>query len=151
MLNVLLPILFALNPGDPIKVHVSENDTKIESRSVNFGVKETVEELLANQGYTPVDDTAVGMDVWVSVDTFYSPQQILNIFGMKWLRKDYVVETSICIGSGCFSGKGERRTYVFAMFLDVENNEVPLNRKAFSKALEASLRETVKFKNKKQQ
>jgi hypothetical protein len=151
MLNVLLPILFALNPGDPIKVHVSENDTKIESRSVNFGVKETVEELLANQGYTPVDDTVVGMDVWVSVDTFYSPQQILNIFGMKWLRKDYVVETSICIGSGCFSGKGERRTYVFAMFLDVENNEVPLNRKAFSKALEASLRETVKFKNKKQQ
>jgi hypothetical protein len=151
MLNVLLPILFTLNPGDPIKVHVSENDTKIESRSVNFGVKETVEELLSNKGYTPVDDTAVGMDVWVSVDTFYSPQQILNIFGMKWLRKDYVVETSICIGSGCFSGKGERRTYVFAMFLDVENNEVPLNRKAFSKALEASLRENVKFENKKQQ
>jgi hypothetical protein len=151
MLNVLLPILFALNPGDPIKVHVSENDTKIESRSVNFGVKETVEELLSNQGYTPVDDTAFGMDVWVSVDTFYSPQQILNIFGMKWLRKDYVVETSICMGSGCFSGKGERRTYVFAMFLDVENNEVPLNRKAFSKALEASLRENVKFENKKQQ
>jgi hypothetical protein len=151
MLNVLLPILFALNPGDPIKVHVSENKTKIESRSVNFGVKETVEELLSNQGYTPVDDTAIGIDVWVSVDTFYSPQQILNIFGIKWLRKDYVVETSICMGSGCFSGKGERKTYVFAMFLDVENNEVPLNRKAFSKALEASLRENVKFENKKQQ
>jgi hypothetical protein len=151
MLNVLLPILFALNPGDPIKVHVSENKTKIESRSVNFGVKETVEELLSNQGYTPVDDTAIGIDVWVSVDTFYSPQQILNIFGIKWLRKDYVVETSICMGSGCFSGKGERKTYVFAMFLDVENNEVPLNRKAFSKALEASLRKNVKFENKKQQ
>jgi hypothetical protein len=151
MLNVLLTILFALNPGDPIKVHVSENKTKIESRSVNFGVKETVEELLSNQGYTPVDDTAIGIDVWVSVDTFYSPQQILNIFGIKWLRKDYVVETSICMGSGCFSGKGERKTYVFAMFLDVENNEVPLNRKAFSKALEASLRKNVKFENKKQQ
>ena len=151
MLNVLLPILFALTPNDPIKVHVYENEQKIESRSVTFGVKETVEEILANQGYTPVDDTAVGMDVWVGIDSIYSPQQMLNIVGMKWLRKDYVVETSICMGSGCFSGKGERRTYVFAMFLDVENNEVPLNRKAFSKALEASLRETVKFKNKKQQ
>ena len=151
MLNVLLPILFALNPGDPIKVHVSENKTKIESRSVNFGVKETVEELLSNQGYTPVDDTAIGIDVWVSVDTFYSPQQILNIFGTKWLRKDYVVTTSMCIGSGCFEGVGERRTFIFAMFLDVENNEVPLNRKAFSKALEASLKETVKFKTTKQQ
>jgi hypothetical protein len=151
MLNVLLPILFTLNPGDPIKVHVSENDTKIESRSVNFGVKETVEELLSNQGYTPVDDTAIGIDVWVSVDTFYSPQQILNIFGTKWLRKDYVVTTSICIGGGCFEGVGERRTFIFAMFLDVENNEVPLNRKAFSKALETSLKETVKFKTTKQQ
>ena len=151
MLNVLLPILFALTPNDPIKVHVYENEQKIESRSVTYGVKETVEEILANQGYTPVDDTAVGMDVWVGIDSIYSPQQIINIFGLKWLRKDYVVETSICIGSGCFQGKGMRRTYIFAAFLDVENSEVPLNRKSFSKALEASLRETAKFENKKQQ
>lgn len=150
MLNVLLPILFALTPNDPIKVHVYDNEQKIESRSVTFGVKETVEEILSNQGYTPVDDTAVGMDVWVSIDSIYSPQQIINIFGLKWLRKDYVVETSICIGSGCFKGKGMRRTYIFAAFLDVENNEVPLNRKSFSKALEASLRETAKFENNKQ-
>jgi hypothetical protein len=64
------------------------------------------------------------------------------------LRKDYIVETSICIGSGCFKGKGERRTFIFAMFLEVEGNEIPLNRKAFSKALESSLKETVKFKTK---
>jgi len=151
MLNILLPVLLSLTPIDPVKVHVYESDKKIESRSITFGVKETVEEILSNQGYTPVDDTAFGMDVWVGIDSFYSPQQMLNIFGLKWLRKDYVVETSICMGSGCFEGRGERRTYVFAAFLDVENNEVPLNRKAFSKALEASLRETAKFENKKQQ
>lgn len=151
MLNVLLPILFSLTPIDPVKVHVYENEQKIEDRSVTFGVKETVEEILSNQGYTPVADTVEGMDVWVGIDSIYSPQQIINIFGLKWLRKDYVVETSICIGSGCFKGKGIRRTYIFAAFLDVENNEVPLNRKSFSKALEASLRETAKFENKKQQ
>lgn len=154
MISTLLSLVFALTPQgpiNPVKVHVYESDKKIESRSVTFGVKETVEELLANQGYTPVDDTAFGMDVWVGVDSISSPQQILNIFGTKWLRKDYVVTTSMCIGSGCFEGVGERRTFIFAMFLDVENNEVPLNRKAFSKALEASLKETVKFKTKKQQ
>jgi hypothetical protein len=150
MLNVLLPILFSLTSIDPVKVHVYENKQKIEDRNVTFGVKETVEEILSNQGYTPVADTADGMDVWVGIDSIYSPQQIINIFGLKWLRKDYVVETSICIGSGCFKGKGIRRTYIFAAFLDVENNEVPLNRKSFSKALEASLRETAKFENKKQ-
>ena len=64
--------------------------------------------------------------------------------GIQWLRKDYIVKTSVCIGSGCFEGVGERRTFVFAMFLNVENNEVPLNRKAFSKALQTSLKNTTK-------
>ena len=151
MLSLLSSLLFLIQPN-PIKVHVNNGSSikKIETRDVTFGVKETVEEILSNQGYTPVNDTMEGMDVWVSIDSIYSPQQILNIVGMKWLRKDYVVETSICIGSGCFNGKGERSTFIFAAFLDVENNEIPLNRKAFSKALEASLRETAKFKNKQQ-
>ena len=151
MLSLLSSLLFLIQPT-PIKVHVNNGSSikKIETRDVTFGVKETVEEILSNQGYTPVNDTMEGMDVWVSIDSIYSPQQILNIVGMKWLRKDYVVETSICIGSGCFNGKGERSTFIFAAFLDVENNEIPLNRKAFSKALEASLRETAKLKNKQQ-
>lgn len=152
MLNILLSILFLFDLT-PIKVHVSNSSSikKIESRDVTFGVKENVEELLTEKGYNPVNDTIDGMDVWVNIDSIYSPQQVLNIFGMKWLRKDYVVETSICIGSSCFKGKSIRKTYIFAAFLDVENNEIPLNRKAFSKALEASLKETVKFKKQKQQ
>ena len=151
MLSLLSSLLFLIQPT-PIKVHVNNGSSikKIETRDVTFGVKETIEEILSGQGYTPVDNTMEGMDVWVSIDSIYSPQQILNIVGMKWLRKDYVVETSICIGSGCFNGKGERSTFIFAAFLDVENNEIPLNRKAFSKALEASLRETAKLKNKQQ-
>jgi hypothetical protein len=64
--------------------------------------------------------------------------------GIQWLKKDYIVETSLCIGSGCFKAVGERKTFVFAMFLNVENNEVPLNRKAFSKALQESLTKTTK-------
>jgi hypothetical protein len=64
--------------------------------------------------------------------------------GIQWLRKDYIVETTICIGSGCFKGKGERRTFIFAMFLNVENGEVPLNKKAFSKALQEALNQTTK-------
>ena len=152
MLSILLSILFIFD-STPIKVNVSNNSSikKIESRDVIFGVKENVEELLLEKGYSLVNDTAEGMDVWVNIDSIYSPQQILNIFGMKWLRKDYVVETSICIGSSCFKGKSIRKTYIFAAFLDIENNEIPLNRKAFSKALEASLKETVKFKKQKQQ
>jgi hypothetical protein len=36
---------------------------------------------------------------------------------------------------------------VFAAFLNVENNEVPLNKKAFSKALQKSLEDAMTLKN----
>jgi hypothetical protein len=148
MLSIIAPILLALAPGKDstfVKVNVV-NAQRIETiggRNVTFGVKEEVEELLINKGYTPVD-SGVAFDVQVSIDSIYSPQEILNIMGVQWLKKDYIVETSLCIGSGCFKAVGERKTFVFAMFLNVENNEVPLNRKAFSKALQESLTKTTK-------
>jgi len=146
MLNIVATILFALQPSPTyVKVH-THNYTqieKIDGRDPLFGVKETIEELLIEKGYTPTD-TGDGFDVHVSIDSIYSPQQLINIAGLQWLRKNYIVKTTICIGSGCFNGVGERKTFIFAMFLNVENNEVPLNRKAFSKALQASLKNTTK-------
>jgi hypothetical protein len=147
MLNILAPILLALAPVEPTLVKVNVTNAQhiqtIGGRDVTFGVKENVEELLIEKGYTTVD-SGVAFDVQVSIDSIYSPQQLLNIVGLQWLRKDYIVETTICIGSGCFKGKGERRTFIFAMFLNVENGEVPLNKKAFSKALQESLTKTTK-------
>jgi hypothetical protein len=147
MLNILAPILLALAPVNPtlVKVNVSnaQHIQTIGGRDITFGVKETVEELLIEKGYTPTD-SGVAFNVQVSIDSIYSPQQMLNIMGLQWLRKDYIVETTICIGSGCFKGKGERRTFIFAMFLNVENGEVPLNKKAFSKSLQEALTKTTK-------
>jgi hypothetical protein len=146
MLNILAPILLALQPSPTfVKVHVNNYTQiqKIDGRDPLFGVKETVEELLIEKGYTPID-SGEGFDVQVSIDSIYSPQELLNIIGIQWLRKDYIVETTICIGSSCFKGKGERRTFIFAMFLNVENGEVPLNKKAFSKALQEALNKTTK-------
>jgi hypothetical protein len=147
MSNFLLPILLSLTPSDTTKVNVQVNNVqhiqKIGDRDVTFGVKETVEELLIEKGYTPVD-SGIAFVTQVSIDSIYSPQELLNIMGIQWLRKDYIVETTICIGEGCYKGKGERRTFIFAMFLNVENGEVPLNRKAFSKALQEALNKTTK-------
>ena len=147
MLNFLFPILLSLTPSDTTKVNVQVNNVqhiqKIGDRDVTFGVKETVEELLIEKGYTPVD-SGIAFITQVNIDSIYSPQELLNIMGIQWLRKDYIVETTICIGESCYKGKGERRTFIFAMFLNVENGEVPLNRKAFSKALQEALNKTTK-------
>jgi hypothetical protein len=147
MLNILAPILLSLAPVNPtlVKVNVSnaQHIQTIGGRDVTFGVKETVEELLIEKGYIPVD-SGVAFITQVSIDSIYSPQQIVNIMGIQWLKKDYFVETSICIGNSCFKSVGVRKTFIFAAFLNVENNEVPLNRKAFSKALQESLTKTTK-------
>lgn len=153
MLNFLVPVLFAFQPADSLKTQIyiqsagnSSKIEKIEGRDVTFGVKEELEEILSNEGYYITDST--GFAVTVSITKIESPQQIVNIMGLKWLRKDYIVETEICIGAGCYSGFGKRRTFIFAALLDVENNEIPLNRKAFSKALQSSLKDNSKFEKK---
>jgi hypothetical protein len=146
MLNILVPILLLLSPTDTTKVNVHVTNVQyiqtFGGRDVTFGVKETVEELLIEKGYTPND--SLGFPVQVSIDSIYSPQQIVNIMGLQWLKKDYFVETTICIGNSCIKSVGIRKTFIFAAFLNVENNEVPLNRKAFSKALQESLIKTTK-------
>lgn len=152
MLNLLIPMMLAIQPADTTKIYIDNvsNSTKIEKidgRDLTFGVKEEVEEILNNQGYFITDST--GFAVQVSITKLESPQQILNIVGLKWLRKDYIVETEICMGSGCFTGSSMRRTFIFAALLDVQNNEVPLNRKSFSKALQSSLKDAATFKHKK--
>ena len=152
MLNILIPMMLALQPADTTKIYVEPvfNNTKIEKidgRDLTFGVKEEVEEILSNEGYFITDST--GFAVQVSITKLESPQQILNIAGLKWLRKDYIVETEICMGSGCFTGSSMRRTFIFAALLDVQNNEVPLNRKSFSKALQSSLKDAATLKHKK--
>ena len=145
-------MMLAIQPADTTKIYIGNvsNSTKIEKidgRDLTFGVKEEVEEILNNQGYFITDST--GFEVQVSITKLESPQQILNIVGLKWLRKDYIVETEICMGSGCFTGSSMRRTYIFAALLDVQNNEVPLNRKSFSKALQSSLKDAATLKHKK--
>jgi hypothetical protein len=145
-------MMLAIQPADTTKIYIGNvsNSTKIEKidgRDLTFGVKEEVEEILNNQGYFITDST--GFAVQVSITKLESPQQILNIVGLKWLRKDYIVETEICMGSGCFTGSSMRRTFIFAALLDVQNNEVPLNRKAFSKALQSSLKDAATLKHKK--
>ena len=144
--------MLAIQPADTTKIYIGNvsNSTKIEKidgRDLTFGVKEEVEEILNNQGYFITDST--GFSVQVSITKLESPQQILNVVGLKWLRKDYIVETEICMGSGCFTGSSMRRTFIFAALLDVQNNEVPLNRKSFSKALQSSLKDAATLKHKK--
>ena len=64
--------------------------------------------------------------------------------GTKWLKKSYIVEVTSKANNINYTATGSRNTFLFAAFLDVENNEIPLNRKAFSKALESAIKNNIK-------
>ena len=139
----LLTTLLLTAQADTTKVYVDNihNCTNVEQvggRDIKFGLKEVTEEILVDNGYFLTD--SVGLAVQVSINKIESPAQVLNIMGTKWLKKDYIIETEMCIGTGCFKGTAKKSAYVFAMFLEVENNEVPLNKKTFSKTLHQSIK-----------
>ena len=121
------------------------NQTKIQTvgdRNVTFGVKEEVEEILSSKGIVLCDSGDVKVDI--AITKIESPQEIVNIMGIQWLKKDYIIEIEIIKDGKTYKGTGVKKTFVFAMFLNVEGGEVPLNKKAFAKALQTSLKSTLK-------
>jgi hypothetical protein len=138
MLAILLPIVLAVTNPKIDTVYNSSKINQIDGRDVRFGVSETVEELILDANVK--HENAVYSVEIVSIE---SPQEMLNIAGTQWLKKNYVVKVALIHDGKYFYGEGKRKTTLFAMFLDVEGGEVPLNRKAFSKALQTALEEAV--------
>ena len=145
LLEIITPIIISLSGPGCTYVATPVNQTKIQTvsgRDIIFGVKEEVEEILSNKGITICDSGDVKVDV--TITKIESPQEIVNIMGIQWLKKDYIVETEIIKEGTSYKGIGIKKTFVFVMFLNVEGGEVPLNKKAFSKALQTSLKSASK-------
>ena len=145
LLEIITPIIMSLSGPNCTYVATPINQTKIQTvgdRNITFGVKEEVEEILSNKGIIVCDSGDVKVDVFIN--KIESPQEIVNIMGIQWLKKDYIVETEIIKEGTSYKGIGIKKTFVFAMFLNVEGGEVPLNKKAFSKALQTSLKSASK-------
>jgi len=140
LLEIITPIIMSLSGPSCTYVATPINQTKIQTvgdRNITFGVKEEVEEILSDKGIIICDSGDIKVDVFIT--KIESPQEIVNIIGIQWLKKDYIIETEIIKDGKTYKGTGIKKTFVFAMFLNVEGGEVPLNKKAFSKALQSSL------------
>jgi hypothetical protein len=138
MIAILLPLALAVTNPKIDTVYNSSKINQIDGRDVRFGVSETVEELILDANVK--HENAVYSVEIVSIE---SPQEMLNIAGTQWLKKNYVVKVALIHDGKYYYGEGKRKTTLFAMFLDVEGGEVPLNRKAFSKALQSALEKAV--------
>jgi hypothetical protein len=144
MLAILLP-LFLSTSNPCYKVDTVYNYTPVATvgdRDVTFGVKETTEEIASDNGFQ-LCETA-DRNISVEILKIESPEQTLNIIGMQWLKKDYYVTVAITVDGRTYQAEAKKSTFLFAALLNVENNEVPLNKKVFSKTLESAIKNTFK-------
>jgi hypothetical protein len=65
------------------------------------------------------------------------PEQLVNIIGLQFLKREYIVSVKLLAGDKAYTAEAKKTIFVNAMFLSVE--QIPHNKKAYSKALEKSL------------
>ena len=108
--------------------------TEIGGRPIIFGAQTTLEEIassryqLCNEG-SPISGT---------IKSIAMPEQLVNIVGLQFLKREYIVSTEINVNGILLQGESSKVVYVNAMFVSVES--IPHNRKAYSKALEKSFK-----------
>jgi hypothetical protein len=123
------------------KIDTVRNHTHLQTianRPVDFGIIATAEQLISNK-YSLCDS---GIKVELALNTIAVPQRLINIMGIQLLKRDYIVNMSITANNITHYSRNVKTVYVNAMFLTVE--QIPENKKAYSKAVEKCLIDLVK-------
>jgi hypothetical protein len=108
--------------------------TEIGGRPIIFGAQTTLEEI-ASTKYQLCNE---GSPITGEIKSIAMPEQLLNIVGLQFLKREYIVITEINVNGTVVIGEAKKIVYVNAMFVSVEG--IPHNRKAYSKALERSFK-----------
>lgn len=108
--------------------------TEIGGRPIIFGAQTTLEEIAASK-YQLCNE---GSPISGTIKSIAMPEELLNIVGLQFLKRDYIVITEINLNGVTVTGEAKKTVYVNAMFVSVEG--IPHNRKAYSKALEKSFK-----------
>jgi len=122
--------------GQCFKIDTLRNHThmkEIAGRPVDFGIIATAEQLIANK-YSLCDS---GIKVDLALNTIALPERLINIAGIQLLKRDYVVNMSITANNITHYSRNVKTVYVNAMFVTVE--QIPHNKKAYSRAVEKCL------------
>ena len=111
----------------------------IVDRPVEFGAKSTLEELISDK-YSLCDSGSIVTGEIVSIAM---PEQIINIVGLQFLQRKYIVTTKVIIDGKSYIGESTKTMYVSAMLMEV--SAIPHNKKVFYKTMQQSLKNAVYY------
>jgi hypothetical protein len=108
-------------------------------RPVEFGAKATLEELISDK-YSLCDSGSIVSGEIVSIAM---PEQLLNIVGLQFLKRQYIITTKVVIDGKTYMGTATKTMFVNAMFVEVSG--IPHNKKVFYKTMQQSLKNAVYY------
>lgn len=141
LIIILTAAITASLSGQCYTIDTVRNHTHLQTianRPVDFGIVTSAEQLIADK-YS-ICDTGIKVDL--ALNTIGIPERIINIAGIQLLKRDYIVNMSITANNITHYSRHIKTVYVNAMFLTVE--QIPHNKKAYSKAVEKCLIDLVK-------
>jgi hypothetical protein len=71
------------------------------------------------------------------------PEQMINIIGLQFLQRKYIITTKVTINGKSYMGESTKTMYVNAMLVEV--SAIPHNKKVFYKTMHQSLKNAVNY------
>jgi hypothetical protein len=141
LIILLIGLMSFVTPSFGQKCYtVSKIESLAEIENVNtkrftLGIKQISEEVISEK-YSICEK---GIDVIVIVESIEAPTTTIAIGPFERKRKATIVKTKIIIEGKEYFGVGESKTDVKSTFIELQNENIPFEKSAFSNALKKSL------------
>ena len=137
---LLLPIfMFSQECYRVSKVSSQVEAPEMKKERVVFGIKQITEEILSEK-YSICED---GTPVEVEVLSVEAPSTNTSLGPFSKTKKITIVKLRLIIGKEEYWGQGEANVTVQSTFLDLNDDNLPFNKTAFSGAVKKALVEAV--------
>jgi len=141
----LLPLLFLLSADTAPKCYkVTKITTLVEAPEMKkerilFGIKQMTEEMLSEKVSICEDGTSVEVEV-MSIE---APSTSTSFGPFAKEKKETIVKLRIIIGKDDYWGQGKASVTVQSTFLDLNDDNLPFSKTAFSGAVKKALQEAI--------
>lgn len=115
-----------------------ENKVTIENinpKRFNLGVKQIAEEILSEK-YSICEN---GTEISVTIESIEAPTTSISFGPFEKKKKATEVKTKLIINGKEYFGLGESKTEVKSTFVELQDENIPFEKSAFSAALKKSL------------
>ena len=142
---LLLSVLFLLSADTAPKCYkVTKVSSQVEApemkkERVVFGIKQMTEEILSEKVSICEDGTPVEIEI-MSIE---APSTSTSFGPFAKEKKETIVKLRIIIGKDDYWGQGKANVTVQSTFLDLNDDNLPFNKTAFSGAVKKALVEAV--------